>query len=78
MFYKLLAIIWLGFSQLLGTVVSKNILTIVYILMVIPVGTFRRLIGKYPLQLSEFKKGTNSTMKSRNYNFSSKDTEYPY
>ena len=78
MFYYLFAIIWLGFSQLLGTVVSKIILTIVYIIMVIPVGIFRRLIGKDSLQLSGFKKGTNSVMKIRNYNFSSKDIEYPY
>ena len=60
MFYYLFAIIWLGFSKLLGTVISKIILTIVYILLVIPVGIFRRLIGKDSLQLSEFKKGTNS------------------
>jgi hypothetical protein len=78
MFYYILAIIWIGFSQLLGTVVSKIILTIVYILLVIPVGIFRRLIGKDSLQLSEFKKGNNSVMKTRNYNFSSKDIEYPY
>ena len=78
MFYYLFAIIWLGFSQLLGTVLSKIILTIVYILMIIPVGIFRRLIGKDSLQLSEFKKGSNSVMKTRNYNFSSKDIENPY
>ena len=78
MFYYLFAIIWLGFSQLLGTVVSKIILTIVYILLVVPVGVFRRLIGKDTLQLSEFKKGTNSVMKKRDYNFSSKDIEHPY
>lgn len=78
MFYYLLAIVWLGFSQLLGTVVSKIILTIVYVFMVIPVGVFRRLIGKDSLQLSEFKKGTNSVMKKRDYTFSSKDIEHPY
>lgn len=78
MFYYIFSIIWLGFSQLLGTIVSKIILTIVYILMIIPVGLFRRLIGKDSLQLSEFKKGSNSVMKVRNYNFSSKDIENPY
>ena len=78
MFYYLIAIIWLGFSQLLGTIVSKIILTIVYIIMVIPVGIFRRLLGKDSLQLSEFKKGKGTVMKSRNYNFVSKDIENPY
>ena len=78
MFYYLFAIIWLGFSQLLGTIVSKIILTIVYVIMVIPIGVFRRLLGKDSLQLSEFKKGNNSVMQTRDYNFLSKDIEKPY
>ena len=78
MFYYLFAVVWLGMSKLLGTVISKIILTVVYILLVIPVGIFRRVIGKDSLQLSEFKKGTNSVMKKRDYSFSSKDIENPY
>ena len=78
MFYYLLAIIWLGFSQLLGTIVSKIILTVVYIFMVIPVGVFRRILGKDSLQLSDFKKGTHTVMKSRDYTFTSNDIENPY
>jgi hypothetical protein len=77
-FYYPFAIIWLGFSQLLGSVVSKTILTIVYILMIVPVGIIRKLAGKDTLRLSEFKKSSNSVMKLRNYHFSSKDIEHPY
>ena len=78
MFFYPFAIIWLGFSHLLGTVVSKIILTIVYIVLVVPVGIFRRILGKDSLQLNDFKKGTGSVMKVRNYIFSSKDIEKPY
>ncbi len=78
MFYYPFAIIWLGFSQLLGTIISKIILTIIYIIMVIPIGVIRRLLGKDSLQLSEFKKGNNSVMQIRDYNFSSDDIEKPY
>lgn len=78
MFYYLFAIIWLGFSQLLGTIVSKIILTIIYFIMVIPVGVFRRLLGKDSLKLSEFKKGNKSVMQTRDYNFLSEDIEKPY
>lgn len=78
MFYYPFAVVWLGFSQLLGTVVSKTILTIVYILMIVPVGIIRKLSGKDSLRLSEFKKSNSSVMKSRNYHFSSKDIEHPY
>ena len=72
------AVLWFGLSQLLGTIMSKLILTLVYIFMVIPVGVTRRLLGKDALLLSEFKKGKNSVLKMRNYNFTSKDIENPY
>ncbi len=78
MFYYLFAIIWLGFSQLLGTFVSKITLTIIYIIMVIPIGVFRRLLGKDSLQLSKFKKGNNSVMQTRDYNYLSEDIEKPF
>ena len=78
MFYYPFAIIWFGFSRLLGTIMSKIILTIIYIIMVIPIGVFRRLLGKDSLKLSEFKKGNNSVMQTRDYNFSSDDIEKPY
>lgn len=77
LFYPL-AIIWLGFSELLGTVMSKIILTIVYVVLVVPVGLVRKLMGKDSLQLYQFKKGKNSVMKVRNYEFTSKDIEKPY
>jgi len=78
MFYYPLAIIWLGLSQLLGTFASKIILTIIYGILVVPVGVFRRLLGKDSLQVSEFKKGNHSVMQKRNYTFVSKDIENPY
>ena len=78
MFYYPFVVIWLGFSQLFGTVVSKIILAIVYFIIVIPVGIFRRLLGKDSLQLSQFKKSNKSAMKIRNNKFKSVDLEKPY
>ena len=78
MFYYPFAIIWLGLSQLLGTIVSKIILTIIYFILVIPVGVLRRLLGKDSLQLSEFKKDNKSVMQARNHTFVSEDIENPY
>ena len=78
MFYYPFAFIWLGFSNLLGTIMSKIILTVVYLIMVIPVGIFRRLLGKDSLQLSKFKKSNESVMKIRNHVFLSADIEKPF
>ena len=78
MFYYPFAIIWLGLSQLLGTIVSKITLSIIYFILVIPVGVFRRLLGKDSLQLSQFKKGNTSVMQTRNHTFVREDIENPY
>ncbi len=78
MFFYLFAIVWLGFSHLLGTVVSKIILTVVFIILVLPVGIFRRLLGKDSLQLAKFNKGEGSVMLTRNKTFDLKDIEKPY
>jgi hypothetical protein len=77
-FYKPVAVVWLGLSTLLGTVVSKVLLTVVYIVMVVPIGLLRRLIGKDSLHLKEFKKDEASVMKMRDYSFTAKDIERPY
>lgn len=78
MIYYPLAVIWLGFSQLLGAIVSKIVLTIIYIIVVLPMALFRKLLGKDSLQLSNFKKDKSSVMITRNHDFTSKDIENPY
>ena len=78
MFYYPFAIIWLGISSLLGSIMSKVILTVVYIVMVIPTSMLRRLMGKDSLKLSEFKKGSESVMILRNHRFKPTDMEKPY
>jgi hypothetical protein len=78
MFYKYFAIFWFALSQLIGTVVSRIILTVVYVILVVPVGLIRRLIGKDSLQLRNYKKSSESVMKTRDYHFTSKDILHPY
>jgi len=75
MFFFPMAIVWLGFSRLLGTIMSRVILTLVFIILVIPVGLIRRLIGKDTLKLKQFKNGDESVMEVRNHLFSSDDLE---
>lgn len=77
-FYYPFAIVWLGFSHILGTVVSKIILTIVFIVLVIPVSIFRRVLGKDTLYLKDFKKSSASAMKIIEHKFSASDIEKPY
>ena len=78
MFYYYFAILWLGFSHLLGTIVSKIILSVVFFLIVLPVAIIRRMMGKDSLKLKLFKKSDGSVMQKRNHRFSSQDIVNPY
>lgn len=72
------AIFWYSFSRLLGFFMSRVILTIVYVVMVIPVGLIRKVLGKDILDLGKFKKNRASALKSRDYTFSANDLKFPY
>ena len=76
--FKPIAVIWLGLSHVLGTFVSKIILSVVFFLLVTPVGLLRRLLGYDSLQLKKFKKGTESVLTVRNASFSPKEIERPF
>jgi hypothetical protein len=78
MFFYFFAIIWLGFSQILGTFMSKIILSVVFFVILMPVGLFRRIIGKDSLKLKQFKKGKDGVMLQRNHRFTSNDIVNPY
>jgi len=76
--YKYIAVIWFGLSHLLGTFVSKILLTVVFFLVVAPVGLIRKLFGYDSLKLKEFKKGTGSVMQVRNITFTKNDIDKPF
>lgn len=77
-FFKYFAFLWLGFSHIIGTFVSRIILTVVFVLVVTPLGLIRRLMGYDTLKLKEFKKGNESVMEVGDHLFKSTDIEKPY
>ena len=72
------AFIWFNFSELLGNVVSKIILGIIFITVIFPVGIIRRGFGRDNLLLRKFKHDRHSVMKIRNYTYGSEDLDKPY
>jgi hypothetical protein len=72
------AVLWLGLSHVLGTVMSKVLLSILYFGLVTPIGALRRLLGKDSLQLRAFKASEESAMTVRNHLFVGHDIEKPY
>lgn len=76
--YRPAAIIWFGLSHLLGAVMSRILLGLVFLLVVTPIAFIRRLAGKDSLRLKLFKAGQGSVMVERNHTFVAKDLEKPY
>ena len=76
--YRTFAKVWLGISHLLGTVVSKIVLTLIFFLLVTPVGLLRRLMRKDTLNVKEFKNSSSSAFFVRDHLFSADEIEKPY
>src|SRR5690349_18734777 len=76
--FRPVAVIWLGMSNLLGEFVPKILLSIVFFLVVTPIGILRRFAGKDALKLRAFKASPESVMVERNHMFVSGDLERPY
>ena len=78
MFYYPFAMVWLGLTNLLGAVMSRVLISIVYILILLPMGLIRKATGKDSLNLKGFKKDTKSVMVVRDYEFTAKDITNPF
>ncbi len=76
--YKPVAIIWLSFSKIIGTIMSKILLVIVFFLIVTPMGITRRLLGKDSLKLKSWKSDHDSVFVTRKNSLRSEDIEAPY
>ncbi len=76
--YAPVAVLWLGLSHVLGTVMSKILLSILFFGLVTPIGLIRRLLGKDSLKLNAFKASQESAMLVKNHLFVGSDIEKPY
>lgn len=70
--------VWFGLSRLLGMVVPKILLAIIFYLMVVPVGIMRRFCGADSMRIKLWKQGKESVFVDRNYTMTKRDIERPY
>ncbi len=77
-FIKPLAFIWWNFSVVLSWLMSRIILTLLFIFIVTPVAMVRRAMGKDSLRLKAFKKDDCSVYSIRNHVFTDSDLKYPF
>lgn len=76
--FKPFARVWFGVSALLGTVMSRVLLSILFVALVLPVGILRRAMGKDSMQLKRWKQDSGSIFQIRDHEFTAEDLEHPY
>ncbi len=76
--FKPVAKLWFGLSHVLGTVMSKLLLSVVFFVVLTPMGCLRRLCGKDPMRFRDFKRDASSVFRVRDHRFTADDIEQPY
>ncbi|MDR0610053.1 MAG: hypothetical protein LBG58_08090, partial [Planctomycetaceae bacterium] len=91
--FKPIAVLWFGLAEILGIVVSRIVLTLVFVLLVVPVGLLRHYAGSDPMRLKEWKQSPippecqnregdarwgDSVFVERNHLYISQDMVNPY
>ncbi|MEX6688188.1 hypothetical protein QTN47_11815 [Danxiaibacter flavus] len=71
-------VIWFGLAKILSSISSQVILTIIYFLVVTPVGLIRKLRGADGMKIKAFKKSGDSVMLTRDHAYSAKDFEHTF
>ena len=66
------------FSNVMGTVISKVLLTVVFFGIVTPVGIIRRIVTRGQLKTELWKKSRESVFNDRNKRFTASDMEHPF
>jgi len=77
LFYPL-AVIWFALAKILGEINIRVLLTLVFVIVVLPVGLIRKWRGKDTLQLRRFKKGSASVMDIRNHVYTKEDLRHTF
>ena len=76
--FRPLAGLWFGLSHVLGNVVSKVVLTVIFFVLVTPIGLIRRWAGRDSLRLRQWKKGSGSVFVERQGAIAPEDLQNPY
>jgi len=76
--FRPLATLWFGLSHVLSNIVSRVILTVLFFLVVTPIGLIRRAMGADALQLKKWKQGKDSVFVVREGALQAQDLENPY
>lgn len=72
------AVVWFGLSEVLGAVVSRILLTVLFFGVVTPIGLVRRALGGDPMRLRQWRRGRESVFTVRDHHYTPADIDRPY
>ena len=67
------AFCWFGISEILSFISSRIVVSLVFFLVVTPMGLLRQLSGKDSLKIKQFRKNRQSAMEERNHLYTEAD-----
>ena len=70
--------IWFGISHLMGTFISKILLSLIFVILVTPTAIVRKIVGYDPMQRVKWKCSEDSVFHVRSHKYTSKDLTKPY
>jgi hypothetical protein len=76
--FRPFAFCWFNLSVWLGFLTSRILLSVIFILIIVPVAILRKLGGKDRLLLKDFKKSTSSVFTDRNIKFGADSLKQTY
>ena len=76
--FKPIARLWFGLAHVVGAFMSRIILTVVFFLVVTPVGILRKWMQRDTLLLKRWKKDGDSVFQKRFYRYDPNDLDRPY
>ena len=76
--FRPIAIVWFSFAYKLSKISSFVVLSLVYVVVLLPVALLMKIFGRDVLKLKQFKKGTQSVFTHRAHRFVNEDILHPY
>ena len=76
--FKSFAYIWFTIANIIGFFISKIVLTLIFIIFLVPFGIIMRLFGNDNLKLKQFKNSNKSVFVERNHIFTKEDIIKPF
>lgn len=73
-----LARLWFGLAHVMGALVSKLLLSLVFFLVATPIGLLRRLSGTDSMLMKQWRRDKESCFITRDHTFVKQDLEQPY